>query len=112
MSYKIVADYSTGDSNGSRDETRTLEMSWGSLEVAKEALERIEEHYRWYEDQHGWDRGSKNAKKPHWAAGLYESQVIVHLDNGNEVTFNAPWCGYFERLYGCRIIVELPSFTV
>jgi hypothetical protein len=114
MAYKIKAEYSTGDSFGSRDETRVLEMSWESLENAKAALNRIEEHYRWYDDQHSWDRGSNKVPQPVWhqEGHIYEGSVEVILDNGNPVTFQAPWCGYFERLYGAGIIQDLPSFSV
>jgi hypothetical protein len=29
----------------------------------------------------------------------------IPMDNGEEVQFWAPWCGYFEELYGARIIL-------
>ena len=118
MGYKIKAEYSSGDSNGSWDESKTLEMEWESLPNAKAALKRIEDHWRWYNGQvRGWDNIDANGKKlkapprPEWMeAGLYESSIIVLLDNGNPVRFNAPWCGYFERLYRCSILAELPYF--
>jgi hypothetical protein len=109
MSYKIKAEYSTGDSNDTYDETLVLDMQWKSLQNATNALKRIEEHYHWYRSQHGWDR-SKKVQRPEWSEGLSESVIVVLLDNANPVQFAAPWCGYFEHLYRCSIVDELPYF--
>jgi hypothetical protein len=103
--YKIHAFYKTGNSFGSHDEDTILEMSWTDLSKAKAALQRIQEHYRWYSDMDGWN--PKNVPEPKWHKGMqYKFCLKVELDNGAEVEFSAPWCGYFEELKSAKIITE------
>ena len=106
MIYQIRADYQTGDSNGYEDTYTVLEMKWENLDKAKAALARIKEHYKWYDDHHGRSYSRKEQEpEPKWHKGMqYEFCIKLELDNGNEVQFTAPWCGYFEKLYGAKII--------
>lgn len=108
MSYQIHAEYETGDSNGRHDTSTTLEMVWEDLEKAKAALKRLEEHYRWYDGRDSWEVRYKKVappEEPAWHVGLpYDFTVKVLLDNGAEVQFLAPWCGYFERLRSLEIV--------
>lgn len=107
MIYKIKYSYETGDSFGRHDAEGVLEMEWTNLDNAKAALKRIKEHWLWYEDQnvYYW-KPDKSAPEPEWHKGEeYDFTVKVLLDNGNEVKFCAPWCGYFERLHGAEIFV-------
>jgi hypothetical protein len=108
--YKIKCSYKTGDSFRSEDAQRELEMEWESLANAKAALKRIEEHYRWYEQENDSYRQHRNEEpipEPEWHKGeKYDFIVKLLLDNGNEVQFSAPWCGYFESLYGAEIVVS------
>lgn len=50
MEYKIEIYYSTGNSFGSHNETETLELTWQNIDIAKENLVRIKEHYEMYEE--------------------------------------------------------------
>lgn len=50
MKYKIKIDYSTGDSFNSYNEIRYIDLEWSNLDVAKENLQRIREHYQQYTD--------------------------------------------------------------
>lgn len=112
--YKIEYDYYTGDSFGTEDRTSTLEFEWELVDKANEALKRIEEHWRWYDENcrhHYYSREDVvTYPEPAWHKGLYESIIKLELDNGEEVEFWAPWCGYFEGLYGAEIKQSLPGF--
>lgn len=49
MKYKIKYDYNTGDSfHEDRDQISYLECIWTNLEIAKNNLRRIKEHYEYY----------------------------------------------------------------
>lgn len=50
MIYKIKMDYSTGNSFGSEDMIGYVDLEWTNLNVAKENLQRINEHYKQYND--------------------------------------------------------------
>ena len=50
MVYKIKIDYSTGNSFGSEDMIGYVDLEWTNLNVAKENLQRINEHYKQYND--------------------------------------------------------------
>lgn len=110
MNYKIKYSYRTGDSFGHHDADGVLEMEWENVDIAKAALKRIQEHYRWYEDQNATWRSSKDkpVAEPSWHVGeQYDFTVKVKLDNGNEVKFCAPWCGYFESLYSAEVFTPV-----
>ena len=111
--YKIECKYRTGDSFNTYDETYKSEMTWGNLDNAKEALKRIKEHYLWYDSKNS--RYAKKHSKPKWHNLKYDFCLKLPLDNGKEVQIFAPWCGYFETLYGAKIITEEDSdmsFTI
>ena len=48
--YRIKISYSTGDSLGSQDTYDYLELTWTNIDIAKENLLRIKEHYEMYRD--------------------------------------------------------------
>jgi len=110
--YRIKYSYYTGDSFGSEDREDVLEFEWKDLEKAKQALQRIKEHYRWYQSKESyWSR--EKVEKPEWhnvnSEHVYLSGehnlLNLEMDNGNEVQFWPPWCGYFEGLYGAKIVI-------
>ena len=47
--YQIQINYSTGDSFHTEDREERIDFVWTNLEVAKENLQRIEEHYKMYQ---------------------------------------------------------------
>lgn len=112
--YEIKVCYSTGDSFHTEDTSTVLEMTWNSRDNAKLALQRIKEHWQWYECEHKHMSGTWNDKlkkyvKPHepsWHIGLDDHSILLMLDNGNDVKFAAPWCGYFESLQSVEIILD------
>lgn len=116
--YKIKYTYDTGDSfHTESDREGILEMSWKDLEVAKANLNRIKEHYEFYCVVHsnGYrirmtnaekDKVLAAARKKDWFAKDYDFCLILKTDNGKDWQFNAPWCGYFERLNEAEIVED------
>jgi len=111
--YKIKYSYCTGDSFHSEDREDILEFEWDDLDIAKESLKRINEHYKWYsfkENYYGRDKEEvfkpewHNIKSEHVSSDHY--LMNIRMDNGNEVQFWPPWCGYFEHLYWAEITIE------
>lgn len=105
--YQIEVHYSTGDSFGRQETSRVLEMKWKDLDKAKAALKRIKEHYLWYDYENSnfyFGEDGEEPVEPEWHKGMeYDYCLKVELDNGNEVEFSAPWCGYFETLHSAEI---------
>jgi len=63
MKYRIQYNYDTGDSfNNEYGLEKVLEISWNNLEIAKENLQRIKEHYKLYEliDSHKRSKSIQN----------------------------------------------------
>jgi len=116
MKYRIKYAYQTGDSFHTEDNERLLEYEWEDLEVAKECLKRIREHYSWYESiTNSW---MDKVEKPAWhniTKGEFIDEHDVHnlinlpMDNGKEIQFWPPWCGYFETLHGASIVLDSPG---
>ena len=52
--YRIKISYCTGNSFGSEDTWEYLDLTWKNLDVAKENLKRIGEHYTMYTDLEGY----------------------------------------------------------
>lgn len=48
--YKIKISYCTGNSFGSEDTEDLVELDWDNLDIAKENLQYIKEHYKQYEE--------------------------------------------------------------
>jgi hypothetical protein len=110
--YKIKYSYRTGDSFHTEELENILEYEWEDLDIAKDSLKRIKEHYKWYEGIESHSRFSEKIPKPDWHNVNSEHVSSEHyllnikMDNGKEVQFWPPWCGYFEALYGAEIISE------
>lgn len=123
MKYQILLKYSTGDTFNTYDTEDTLELSWGNLDIAKDNLKRIQEHYKVYKlysEVSGWR--SKYLEKDE--VELFESRktkdwfvtdkdhyteqygIKLKADNGNDWQINAFWCGYFEHLESVEIIMD------
>ncbi|CAG7581470.1 MAG: hypothetical protein SLAVMIC_00858 [uncultured marine phage] len=124
MKHKIEIKYQTGDSFNSEDTSDILELEWDDLDIAKENLKAIQEHYRnSYEplNNRRWNDkrsveeiigGNKDKwwfveKKlnngnldPYYAGNC----IKLKTDNGDLMQISCYWCGYFETLYGAEII--------
>lgn len=120
--YKIKYHYRTGGSFHSEDREDILEFEWNDVELAKQALERIKEHYLWYESiNNSYSFRPKNIERPEWhkneldEKGLekiaIQNMLVLQMDEGKQVQFWCPWCGYFETLYGAEIVLD-ESMTI
>ena len=113
MKYKIKVFYETGNSFNSYDVSEILDVEYTDLELAKESLKRIKEHYQWYEyeDAPSYRRGEK-VKRPKWWSCKTDSPSQKHClinlptDSGKDFQMWAPWCGYFETLHGAKIMID------
>lgn len=110
--YTIKIDYETGDSFGSEDCSSLLEASW-NLEVAKENLKRIEEHYKTIKDRDNYVSIAssketdlmKKIKNERWYVERYFERYIKLLENDStEKEYRCFWTGYFEILHGGTIV--------
>ena len=111
--YKIKYLYRTGNSFGSEDCEDILEYEWEDYKFAKESLQRIKEHYEWYESIEDHFGGSKQIPKWHnvsmpekWMEDQKHHIINLRINETDEVQFWCPWCGYFEHLYGAEIITD------
>jgi hypothetical protein len=66
--YKIKIDYLTGNSFGSEDASDIIELDWDNLEIAKENLQYINEHYKQYEECNSYSFRKSKSKDE-----IYES---------------------------------------
>lgn len=113
MEYLILINYDQGDSNGwERGLEDKLELKWHNLEVAKENLKRIQEHYQWRLDvdpfaNRGRRQEIENSKKDKaWYCNeikFPEGMIYLLKDDGSKFTQQVFWSGYFERLNSAEI---------
>lgn len=119
--YSIRYDGTTGDSFGSSEMSGNLEVTWDNLEIVKENLRRIRDHYEFYNKQnsHYWQVSKDQiAQERVEAAGrpwfvdcvhhFYHSVKLL-ADNGKEFVYHAPWCGYFESLGSIKMVLTEPN---
>lgn len=133
MKYTIQVNCTTGDSESSWTEIRDLDLAWNDLNIAKENLQRIKEHYEYYRlmnkdyrytpnigDQESnyykpkkfFDEAKKLASNQRWydkKNKLTDTSLVLELDNGTTYTYHTFWCGYFESLNSAEIVLEMPS---
>lgn len=124
--FKIKYEYETGDSFSNEDAEGVLEISWKDKSKAQDAIRRIREHYQYYRAINGYHSYSEaseilkaieEARKADWfAATLHDERgeytLKVKTDEDKDYQFRAPWCGYFETLYGAEIIEDDPNNKV
>jgi hypothetical protein len=112
MKYKIKYCYQTGDSFHTEQLTKVLEFEWEDLEISKESLKRIKEHWKWYSYKTNYYGYKEEVEKPNWhnvdTSHVTDEHYLmnIRMDNGKEVQFWPPWCGYFESLHWAEIITE------
>lgn len=122
MKYKIKYTFETGDSFGSHIEKSELENEWENLEIAKQNLKSIEQHYTWYKLKKEGERFRRTYRNSH---DEYEKTILnfakdkvwfisekdyyclkLQLDNGEDWQMWAPWCGHFETLIEVEIVID------
>ncbi len=117
--YRILVNYYTGNSFGSHDTEDYLDLSWNNLDVAKENLKAIKDHYKMYNEIEGSSWKAKKSReeiledyKNNWWFPENDDSFSTHnlmklkTDEGKTVQQWNFWCGYFEGLYGAEIVSE------
>ena len=104
--FTIEISYKTGNSFGSEDKIENIDFEWENLESIKKSLQRIKNHYKYFEDH--IDVWRKPKEKLPEGVVWNDTHRILCLelidDNGNPFIFHSFWTGYFERLYEARIV--------
>lgn len=123
MSYTIEIHYRTGNSFGSHDEKDTVGCVWEDKAQAQLALSYIKEHYKFYNQINEWrsnvktDDINKIVSGKLWAVddfGNWQYGLLLPCGESTQ-RVSAFWCGYFETLYGAKIIStedDTDSFTI
>jgi hypothetical protein len=128
--YKILLSYSTGDSFDTEDTSDYLELSWNDLDIAKQNLKRIGEHYRVYNlydkmsnkyDLKYLDKKDidlfESRKSKDWFVADKDSyterySLILKTDAGKDWKISAFWCGYFEHLQSAEIVLDKSDLKI
>lgn len=130
LKHQIKIHYTTGNSFGSEDTSGILELDWNNLDVAKENLKRIKEHYMCYKVDNDYS-GKKGyyfssltpeekliydtRKDQRWyhetkffsnSNDSYHYSIVLVTDDGNDFQISPFWIGYFERLNWAEIISD------
>jgi hypothetical protein len=113
--YDIKIEYITGNSFGSEETENMLDLPTASLDVAKENLKRIKEHYKIYKLKNNYSSKYKDIKYPDfYIQESYEDKGIWGIQDGiklltdkGERNYYPFWIGYFELLLGAEIISVL-----
>lgn len=146
MKYQILIRYRTGNSFNSEDTEEVIDLEFEDLQVAKDNLKRIQEHYKLYEEERDWRRkGSwqlhlqkykhkdwfilnenlafiKDIEKDDYYCVDHKSKangtvidpfyatycIKLKTDEGKDFQLSCFWCGYFETLYGAKIVSKQP----
>jgi hypothetical protein len=116
MEYYIEYIYDSGDSfNTYRDLHGELELTWKNYDVAVKNLERLEEHYKQYEELNSYspkkkkdidifkDNRNKDWFVDHKDRYYTEYCVKLYTDDGTVMQISCPWCGYFESLNSLEV---------
>lgn len=113
MQYRIKIDYRTGDSSGSEDVTQYLELQFNNLDVARQNLQRIKEHYQMTLDIDDvkWTGKPKTEKEilsenkhKDWFVDIEDEPhlsrycIILYTDENNKFQMSCFWVGFFEHL--------------
>lgn len=85
-----------------------FDITWNSLELTKEALIRLKEHYEWYINRFN-DYDKKD--KPQWLNIVTDEKygrdlmLNLRMDNGEEKTIYIPYGDYHDSLISLKIII-------
>jgi hypothetical protein len=106
--YQIKVEYETGDSFHKEDTEDIFDEKWANVDVAKENLQRIKNHYAWVCSKGRWS--DEELPRPDWHKVQYpgseDCYVNLLRDNREEFEVCASWIGHFETLYGASIISD------
>lgn len=107
--FKIRITYSTGDSFHTETREEEVEGVWEDINVVAENLERIKQHWIYYDQETGLHFGDKIEKPPFVEVDKKYNVLLLYLktDDGKEYKYMPFWTGYFERLIKAEVCVDL-----
>ena len=110
MKFIIEITYSTGDSFHNEEGCiETIDFNWHDEKIVDENVNRIKEHYEWYQQENErYRRNDEKVEKPKWLLPEIESDYGINfkLDSGMEQRFSCCWIGYFESLSSVEVKIE------
>jgi len=98
MHYTIEVNYQTGNSFGTEECTEILDRVWHNLEMCEKSLERINNHYKYYE-KHSDMWSNPKGKKPEgvvWDDKYRMIMLELLDDDGKPFLYHPDWCGYLK----------------
>lgn len=109
--YKIKFTYDTGDTFSTQDGVEGfIDYEFNSLDLAKQALVRMKEHYLWrLSEECAWQ---ESKPVPHWykpKSGSWTSDWYFNtIGNGGEEIwlYGGVYLGYFETLVSAEIVAS------
>jgi hypothetical protein len=120
--FDIEITYETGDSLHLGKDTQMLCLPVSNIELAKDNLQRIKQHYEIYQKRRSYSVTPQKIDYPsfyitHTKIGTVNAEIdgiILETDNGKHNMISPFWIGYFERLITARIVADDDeiSFTV
>lgn len=115
--YTININYDTGDSfNSYPNQEETIELEFKNLEIAKENLIAIKEHYKLYKSyENSYSRKKDNEaleneyKDRYWKVSSNDPwadkyRINFKTDDGKIMQIYCFWCGYFENLNYAEVV--------
>lgn len=106
--YIIEIDYATGNSFGSERLCEEIDIQWKNIDMAKESLKRIANHYEFYEENNGIysDPDMELPVGAVWDKKYRMIMLELVDDDGKPYLYSSFWTGYFETLYSAKIIAD------
>lgn len=101
--YYIEIHYKTGDSESTNEYRNSISLTWNNLDIAKENLQRIKEHYIWYDNKYGWDPDKGKEKKPDFVHDKHDGVLFLLTDDKEDFQMSSYWTGHFEDLFSATI---------
>lgn len=91
------------------DHVENLKYEWENVELAKENLTRIQEHYYWYKTKTEYPY--KEIARPKWFIHLQTNDhlylINLKLDNEKDWVFIPFWMGAFHELKMIEVIQDM-----
>jgi len=108
MQYNINISYQTGSSFHTEECEELIERDWKDVDKVKECLQRIQNHYEFYQKYSNMYSKPK-VKIPKgvvWDEDYKQISLELIDDNGKPFRYSNFWTGYFEKLHIAEIIIS------
>lgn len=104
----IEIHYSTGNSFGRYEETEQIGWEFDTLDEAKQALQCIKEHHKFYHELNSYEarrNGGRQAVKDRYKDRVwYDHEYPEHRFKFGDRCISTFWTGYFETLHHAKIV--------